>query len=122
MTTSTRRILVHPFFCFDRDQLPLLCLRTQATCYVPFQTCPANDHTYISFDERYCPSCLPNEIAGSEVHTPIHRPHSPPLSQPAIQSLTCALRTPIHYSHTNLTNNYKYHYTLYAYPTPTYLS
>jgi len=41
------------------DQLPPLCLRTQATSYIPSHLHLANDHTYTLCDQRYCPSCLP---------------------------------------------------------------
>jgi len=73
------------------DQLPLLRLRTQATSYIPSHLHLANDHTYTPYDQRYCPSCLPIQIVGDELHTLLHCPHSSPLSHPAILSLTHAL-------------------------------
>ena len=74
------------------DQLPLLRLRTQATSYIPSHLHLANDHTYTSYDQRYCPFCLPMKIVGNEPHTFLHCLHSSPLSHPAILSLTRALR------------------------------
>jgi len=73
------------------DPLPLLRLPTQATSYIPFHLHLANDHAYTPSDQRYCPSCLPIQIVGNEPHTLLHCPHSPPLSHPAIPSLTRAL-------------------------------
>jgi len=51
------------------DQLALLRLRTQATCYIPSHLDLANDHTYTPYDQRYCPSCLPIQIVGTALHT-----------------------------------------------------
>jgi len=74
------------------DQLLLLRLRTQPTSYIPSHLHLANDHTYIPYDQRNCPSCLPIQIVGNEPHTLLHCPHSSPLSHPDILSLTRALR------------------------------
>jgi len=72
------------------DQLPLLRLRTQATSYIPSHLHLANNHTYTSYDQRYCPSCLPIQIVGNKPHILLHCPHSSPLSHPVILSLTRA--------------------------------
>jgi len=74
------------------DQLPLLRLRIQATSCIPSHLHLTNDHTYTPYDQRYCPSCLPIQIVRNELHTLLHCPHSSPLSNPAILSLTRALR------------------------------
>jgi len=47
---------------------------------------------YTPYDQRYCPCCLLIQIVGNEPQTLLHRPHSSPLSHPAILSLTRALR------------------------------
>ena len=43
------------------NQLPLLGLRPQATCYrdIPSHLNLANEHTYIPYDERYSPLASP---------------------------------------------------------------
>jgi len=43
------------------NQLPLLRFRTQTTCYIPSHRHLANDDTYIPYDQRCCPSCLPTK-------------------------------------------------------------
>jgi len=75
------------------DQPPLLRLRTQAISYIPPHLHLANDHTYTPYDQRYCPSCLPIQIVGNELHTLLHcpGPHSSPLAHPDILCLTRAL-------------------------------
>ena len=74
------------------DQLPLLRLRTQATSYIPSHLHLSNDHTYIPYDQRHCPCCLPIQIVGNELHTLLHCPHSSHLFHPTILSFTRALR------------------------------
>jgi len=74
------------------NQLPLLRLRTQATCYISTHLHLGNTHTYTPYAERYCSSCLPLKILGNEAHTLLHCPHSSPLAQPAIHSLMLNLR------------------------------
>jgi len=64
------------------DQLPLLCLRTQATSCIPSHLHLVNDHTYTTYDQRYCPSCLPIQIVGDDLHTLLHCPHSSPSLSP----------------------------------------
>ena len=89
-----RRDLFKPakFLRSQLHQLPILRLRTQVTSYIPSHLHLANDHTYIPYDQRYCPSCLPIQIVGNKLRTLLHCPHSSPLSHPAILSLTRALR------------------------------
>ena len=74
------------------DQLPLFRLRTQATSYIPSHLHLANDHTYTSYDQRYCPPCIPIQIVVNDLHTLLHCPHSFHLCHSAILSLTRALR------------------------------
>jgi len=89
-----RRDLFKPaqYLRYHLDQLPLLRLGTQDPSYIPSHLHLANDHTYTPYDQRYCPSCLPIQIVGNELHTLLHCPHSSPLSDPAILSLTRTLR------------------------------
>jgi len=75
------------------NQLPLLRLRTQTTCYIPSHFHLANNHAYTYYYERYCPSCLPTKIVGNELHTLLQCPRLTPLSHPAVLSLTRALRS-----------------------------
>ena len=79
-----RRDLFKPaqYLCTHFNQLNLLCLRTQATSYIPCHLQLSNDHTYTPYHERYCPFCLPIKIMGNQLHTLLHCPHSSPLSHP----------------------------------------